>query len=159
MSLFDEGDPRKMPTHFFWGCLHPDYESAIKADITRQDYCSYPRHWYIDATFRCDRCEELFCFSAAEQKAWYEDYGIYVDSCPRHCRECRKELRDLKALQQEFDREITRAMTTDDLDLKVRLVAVIDLLRAEKPELPLKVQENRNRLARQIARRDRPETE
>ncbi len=49
-------------------------------------------------------------------------------------------------------------MTSDDIDLKVRLVSVIDQLPEEKPKLPIKVQENRTRLVKQIAKRDRPET-
>jgi hypothetical protein len=154
---FGEDDPRKMPPHFFWRCVSLDYDSAIRADITRQDYSVVPRHWYIDAKFRCDRCQTVFGFSAQEQKVWYEGYGFWVDSCAKQCRDCRRELRDLKALRQEYDREIARALTgSSDLDLKIRIAAAIDHLLEAYQDSPIKVCENRKLLARQIARRTRP---
>ena len=56
--------------------------------------------WYIDATFLCERCHEEFCFTAAEQKIWYEDYGFYIDSTPKECVACRRELRRRKSIRR-----------------------------------------------------------
>src|SRR5688572_18907823 len=118
-----------MPPHFWMGAHSIDYTSAVKADASRQNYTVAPRHWYIDATVACRRCHERFCFSAEEQKSWYEGYGFYVDSFPTHCPTCRRDLRDLKALRQEYDRDIANALAGDDCRLKARLLVVIDRLR------------------------------
>jgi hypothetical protein len=152
-DFFGESDPHKMPPHFFWGCLHLEYDSSIRADVSKQNYTVAPRHWYINATFQCNRCEDRFCFSAEEQKAWYEEYGFYVDSQPRQCRDCRRELRGLKAIRQEYDRDVADALACDDLDLKVRVATLIDQLCEANVNLPIKIHENRKLLAKQIARR------
>jgi len=96
MSGFGNDDPRKMPAHFFYRSLRVDYETAVQADTDKQNCSICPRYWYVDTTFRCDRCGAEFSFSAAEQRAWYEDYGFWVDSRPRHCLACRQDLRTLK---------------------------------------------------------------
>lgn len=166
-DFWGESDPRGMPPHFFQGTLHLEYDSAVRADVANQNYTMVPRYWYVDATMRCDRCGYRFLFSAVEQKAWYEDYGFYVDAFPKHCRDCRRELRDLKAIRQEYDRDIARALASDDCVLKNRLVTLIDRLCEFDKNLPAKVQvfdknlpakvhENRRLLAVQIARRNKP---
>jgi hypothetical protein len=71
-NLFGESDPHGMPPHFFWGHLRLNYASAIRADTSRQDFTVAPRHWYIDAIFRCVRCDGEFDFTAVEQRSWYE---------------------------------------------------------------------------------------
>ena len=152
---FGERDPRFMPPHFFHECLRMEYESAVKADVSRQNFTTCPRFWYVDATLRCERCRKPFSFSNFEQKTWYEDYGFYVDSSPNHCKECRGELRLLKALRQEYDREIVRTLASADCDLKIRIAGVIDRLCEFKVDLQAKVHENRKILAKQIARRTR----
>ena len=92
-----------MPPHFFYGSLRLDYGSAVRADPDSQNYGVCPRYWYIDATFRCARCNAEFSFTATEQRTWYEEYGFWIDSLPKHCLACRRELRDLKAARQEYD--------------------------------------------------------
>jgi hypothetical protein len=146
--------PRGMWPYLFSGSLHLDYDSAIKADVTKQNYSVQPRQWYIDATIRCAQCGDSFCFSANEQKVWYEEYGFYVDSFPTRCNACRREQRDLKALRQEYDRDISGALASDDCDLKARMVTVIDRLCEVEEAVPVKVHENRKRLAKQIARQN-----
>ena len=68
--------------------------------MTRQNYTVSPRHWYVDATLRCNSCGGEYLFSANEQKAWYEDFGFYVDSFPDQCKTCRRDQRNLKALDR-----------------------------------------------------------
>ena len=158
-DFFGQNDPQQMPPHFFWRHLRLDYDSAIKADTSKQDFSVAPRHWYIDATFECNRCHKEFCFTAAEQKAWYEDYAFYVDSCPNECQVCRREIRRLKSLWQEYDREIAQALLTrTELEVKTRLASVIDELREAGEALPAKTHENREVLAKQIERRRGPNT-
>jgi hypothetical protein len=135
-GLFGESDPRGMPPHFFWRHVGLDYDSAIRADTSKQDFSVAPRHWYIDAVFRCARCGGEFCFTAAEQKRWYEGYRFYVDSLPQECPACRRELRRLKSLRQEYDRIIAKALSSNDLNLKARVATIIDALCEAGADLP-----------------------
>ncbi len=148
---FGSDDPREMPAHFFYGSLHVEYRSAVRADPERQNCSICPRHWYVDTVFSCDRCGGQFAFTAAEQRVWYEEYGFWVDSLPKHCLACRRELRDLKATRQEYDRGLAEALRTPDLELKKRLAAVIDRLYELGGPLPPRINENRRRLALQMA--------
>jgi hypothetical protein len=155
MSGFGREDPREMPAHFFYGSLRIDYASAVRADPERQNCSICPRYWYIDTTFSCDRCGGEFEFKATEQRVWYEEYGFWVDSLPKHCLACRRELRDLKASRQEYDRLVTEALRTADIELKKRVAVLIDRLYELGGQLPSQINENRKLLALQIARSER----
>ena len=158
MSEFGRDDPREMPGHFFYGSLRIHYASAVRADPSRQNCSVCPRYWYIDASFRCARCEAEFDFSASEQKTWYEEYGFWVDAFPKHCLPCRKELRQLKDLRQEYDHEVQSALTTPDLGPKKHVADLIDRMCEIGSELPPQILENRRRLGRQIERLERRST-
>ena len=151
MSDFGREDPREMPAHLFHGSLRADYESAVRADPERQNCSICPRYWYVDTTFSCDRCGGEFEFKATEQRAWYEEYGFWIDSLPKHCLACRQELRDLKVARQEYDRLVTEALRAADIQVKRRLAAVIDRLYELGGPLPSRINENRRCLALQIA--------
>jgi hypothetical protein len=152
MSDFGSDDPREMPAHFFYRSLRVNYETAVHSNPDNQ-YCSIcPRYWYADATFPCDRCGVEFVFSAAEQRVWYEEYGFWVDSLPRHCLACRRDRRTLKVVRKEYDQTVAQVLQYDDLEAKKRLAGVIDQLYEFGGELPPKINENRRRLANQIAR-------
>jgi len=155
MSDFGRDDPHEMPVHFFYRSSRIDYASAVRANAGRQNCSICPRYWYVDTIFPCDRCGEEFAFTAAEQRIWYEDYRFWVDSLPKHCLACRRELRELKAARQHYDRWIEQALQTGDHELKERLARVIDELYELGGELPPRINENRRRLARQIAKSER----
>ena len=155
MSSFGHDDPREMPVHFFHRSLRVDYGSAVRADPERQNRSICPRHWYVDTFFPCDRCGSEFAFTAAEQRVWYEEYGFWIDSLPKHCQGCRRELRELKTARQEYDRCSVEALQGHDLELKRRLVRVIDQLYELGGDLPSRINENRRRLARQIGKLER----
>jgi hypothetical protein len=152
LSAFGRDDPREMPPHFFYGALRLDYQKASRARTERQNCSICPRYWYLDALFRCERCGADFTFSAAEQQTWYEDYGFWVDSLPKCCLACRKALRTLKTVRQEYDRTVESALRRGDLESKKRLAAVIDQLYELGGELPPRINEHRRQLANQIAR-------
>ena len=149
---FGRDDPREMPAHFFFRSLRIKYGSAVRADPGRQNCSICPRYWYVDTTFACDRCDGEFTFSAEEQRIWYEEYGFWIDSLPKHCLECRRELRELKAARREYDRNLEEALNSTDPELKRRLARVIDELYELGGELPLRINENRRRLARQLSK-------
>jgi len=80
MDVFGDTDPKKMPLHLFRGAVSIDYGTAVRADVSKQDYTVCPRHRYIDATFKCIDCGNDFLFSTDEQRFWYEQRRFYVDS-------------------------------------------------------------------------------
>jgi hypothetical protein len=99
------------------------------------------------------RCGNIFIFSTGEQRFWYEEARFHIDSCPKQCRDCRRELRELKALRQEYDRDIIAALLgRSDLDKKKRLVEVVEALDCGGIQLPEKVLEHRRMLEKQIER-------
>lgn len=144
-------DPRLMPSYFFSGAIKIDYSSAIRADIDMQNYTVFPRHWYVDATFHCARCRNEFVFSAPEQRFWYEELGFWIDSTAKHCSRCRGDLRRLKALQREYDREIKQTIPRAvDPARKRRLLQVIEELTQAGIHLHSRTMANRQLLARQL---------
>ncbi|WP_442485696.1 zinc-ribbon domain containing protein [Aeoliella sp. SH292] len=147
-----------MPIHLFWGVKHLDYSTAVRAATSKQNFTVCPRHWYIDAAFHCSRCGESFVFTAEEQKFWYEELRFWVDSLPKECINCRRELRELKALQQEYDRGIAAALLkSTDIVEKRRLVLVIEAMEAGGLALADGVRENHRVLLSQIAKNWGPE--
>lgn len=150
---------------YFWGALSINYDTAEKADITKQDYSVCPRYWYIDATFDCEGCGADFIFSAKEQRFWYEDRRFYVDSKPKNCPACRKKERRRKLLKQQHDSLIAEAISSKDLAKKAMVVAILDEL-ASPPsyrphwkipklweQLPKKMSEHREILLKQIKKK------
>ena len=56
-------NPMQMSSHFFFGAVEIDYSSAVRASVDKQNYSTFPRSWYIDATFACEDCDALFTWS------------------------------------------------------------------------------------------------
>jgi hypothetical protein len=152
MSGFGSDDPREMPAHFFYRSLRVNYETAVRSNPEKQNCSICPRYWYVEAIFPCERCGIEFAFSVAEQRAWYEDYGFWVDSLPRQCLACRRDLRQLRAVRQEYDRDVGPVLHHGDLESKKRLARVIDQLYEFGGDLPPRINQNRRRLADHIAR-------
>ncbi|WP_298867761.1 zinc-ribbon domain containing protein [uncultured Gimesia sp.] len=150
-NIFGEVNSRGMSQSFFNGFFDLDHDSAIRADITHQNYSVCPRYWYVDAKAHCFQCKALYWFNADEQKIWYEQYRFYVHSSPKECLKCRKHNRRKKELRQEYDREIKTVLESRDLDLKKQMAELIDLLCSFGIDLPDRMHENRRTLAKQIA--------
>lgn len=139
MDIFGDTDPRKMPGHLFSGLVSIDFGTAVRANIDRQNYCTCPRHWYIDVEIRCDRCCGQFTWTAAEQRVWFEDYGFEVDSRARHCRECRAVRRHLAALRREYDVTVAAARSHGTREQKARIIQILAELKQEPGTLPEKM--------------------
>ncbi|MEM8735510.1 MAG: zinc-ribbon domain containing protein [Planctomycetota bacterium] len=154
MARPEDFDPCELPAYQFWQCLRLDPDTAIRADTARQNFSMYPRTWYVDAEFRCSRCEEVFCFSAEEQRLWYEELGFYVDSYAKDCPACRKDTRQRKELRQRYDAGINEALQSKDTSMKIAICEVIDQLCDQEAELPSRIHENRLILAKQIEKRE-----
>ena len=148
-----EDDPRKMPWHLYLDATLRDYASAVRADITKQNFSVRPRHWYVDTKLWCSRCGESFTFTTSEQRFWYEELSFKVESYAKHCAPCRSVLRRLKSLKQEYNREIGQALARDaDRESKRRLLDVLDALDDGGVELPERTREKRRVLRRQLDR-------
>lgn len=147
-----EHKPTSMPGYYFPDGTRFDFASAIRADTSRQDFSVEPRHWYVDATSRCERCNQDFTFSAEEQRFWYEELRFYVDSFARKCPACRGELRNLKMLRQQYDQQIAEAVQSNDIGLKQQLVSIIDAMGEVGPHMPDRIQASHRLLQGQIKR-------
>ena len=129
-----------------------DYTSAIRADVSSQNYTVCPRHWYVDAVMKCESCRTEFEFTANEQKHWYEELGFYVDSYAKNCIECRRTHRNQKALRQEYDTRIKSVLASTDLHAKTEMASLIDALCETDASVPSQMNEYRRQLAGQIAK-------
>jgi len=122
MDSFGSTDPRKMPKHLFSGAIYLDYRGAIRGNPQKQNYTVCPRHWYMDADFICARCGREFTWTAAEQKAWFEDYFFWVDSHPCLCKTCMADRRHLESLRKEYDSTVSEARSGGSSDQKLRVI-------------------------------------
>ncbi len=84
--------------NFQWACDSClASKRAIKGNPANQTYCDYsPYLAYFDRDFECESCESTFVFAKKEQKFWYEELKFWVQSMPKHCKSCRKEIRKEK---------------------------------------------------------------
>lgn len=144
-------DSRKMPEFFFRHCVELNHETAVRADITKQDYSVIPRYWYVDAKIRCQGCGEVFLFSIQEQQVWFEEYRLLVDASPVRCLPCRQKTQDIKRFKQEYDRDISAALASKGAKPKAHMIELIDHLMERAPkDQPQKMRDNRQLLARQL---------
>jgi hypothetical protein len=93
--------------------------SAIPADLSRQNFSTFPRGYYVDMRGTCRRCGRPFIFFAREQQHWYEDLGFYIDAQCVHCVECRRSSQELK---RRFVRYGRRAPTKELSDEALEVV-------------------------------------
>lgn len=154
MDVFGSTSPDQMPTHFFmYGTyVSLDYGNVLRADVDRQNYTVAPRQWYVDTTIVCRNCGVEFLFSVNEQRVWYEEYQFIVDSFPNRCRLCRFDRREMNRLRREYDVSIVAATKRScvDVELKRKLVAVIERLVDFGIDVPSRIFERRDVLLAQI---------
>lgn len=100
---------------------------AGKADIatiTKQNYCWHPRYAYFDSHFQCTSCGIAFVFDRSEKRFWYETLGFWIESEPRHCPACRKEVRQWKSENtklSELLRKGETALKSADVEEIIRI--------------------------------------
>ncbi len=156
MAGFGISSPDEMPPHFFM-CgtdVSLNYGNVRRANVDRQNYSVIPRVWYVDTTIVCKTCETEFLFSIDEQETWYEEYRFYVDSFPNQCKSCRAERRHIARLRHEYDAMISEVTKRScvDIDLKRKIVVVIDRLAEATNNIPAKMIQHRSVLVLQIRR-------
>lgn len=150
MDYFGSIDPRLMPMHLFWGAVHIDYASAVRGNPEKQNYSVCPRYWYIDADFVCKSCRKDFTWTAAEQKAWFEECYFWIDSSPHHCKTCSAERRRLATLRKEYDSLVAGACPKDAIGRKIRVIEIVRELEAAFGRLPEKMIATKELFERQI---------
>jgi len=154
-DVFGRTDPKKMPPHFFFDAIEIDYSTAIQADVAAQDFSVAPRHWYVDARFRCVGCKAEFVWSAQEQKAWFETYAFYVDARPQRCRDCRAKKSNAVQLRKDYDSLVAEARSGGSAEQKRRIVQIVDDLESYWSTLPEKMRETRALFRKQLVSIDR----
>jgi hypothetical protein len=150
MDVFGNTDPKKMPKHFFWGAISLHYTTARRGRCEKQNYTVAPRHWYIDADFKCETCGTEFAWTAQEQQMWFEEYGFYVDSQPRHCPGCRAKRRGLATLQREYDEKVAQARNHGSVKQKERIVEIVGELEKNLRKVSARMTETKELFERQI---------
>lgn len=78
-------------------------ESAVAADVEKQNYSIFPRKVYVDIEKACRECGRPFLFYALEQRYWFEQLGFFVDADCVKCVECRKAEQQVKLLMLEYE--------------------------------------------------------
>jgi hypothetical protein len=111
VHIFGSDHPHGMPEHFLHGAVDIDYDSAVRADTSRQDYSVAPRYWYLDLTFVCQRCKQRFVWTRDEQRFWFEELRFWIDSHPSLCRQCRATKREMSELRRAYDSGISSALS------------------------------------------------
>jgi hypothetical protein len=152
MDMFGDTDPKKMPPGYFYDVVGIDYPTAVRADVSKQDYTVAPRHWDVDAKCRCRSCRAEYVWSASEQKQWFEEFRFNVSSKPKECPTCRVRRRRAIRLGQEYAAKVAQARSHGTAELKNRIVEIIDELEAYWGRVPNKVRETREIFRRQLSR-------
>lgn len=152
MDYFGESNSRNMPKHLFSGALYLNHDSAIQGNPENQNYSVCPRHWYIEADFKCKGCEQVFTWTADEQKVWFEDYFFWIDSVPLHCQRCRASRHHLVKLRQAYDASVAAARKQGTTEQKKRIVELVSELESAFGRLPQKMIETKTLFERQIHR-------
>ena len=129
-----------------------DHSNAVRANPEKQNYSVCPRHWYVNADFRCERCGHEFTWTAQEQRRWFEDFHFWIDPSPRHCNKCRAALRQLDSLRREYDADVDTARAHNTIESKKRIVAIVDELESALVLLPKKILDTRSEFQAQITK-------
>jgi allantoicase len=149
-------DVKHYPTFFFWNVLRMDFSTAIRAENVEEQNFSRgyhaPRCWFIDAWFRCERCKEEFCWTKEEQKLWFEEYKLRVDSVPHVCPLCRREIYEHVNLRRHYDAGIAAALEKSaSVEVKKEMLDIINhLKRYLKDKMPESIQKNLRTLTNQL---------
>ncbi|MGI0118297.1 zinc-ribbon domain containing protein [Zooshikella sp. RANM57] len=99
-------------------------ETAIEADISKQNYSTYPICIYVDIEKKCVQCQRWFIFYAQEQKYWLEYLGFYVDADCTKCIDCRKKEQSIKFLIHEYEVLVKKSNRTEPETSKLKNIAL-----------------------------------
>ena len=90
--------------HWRYSTLEYFPETAIPADLEKQNYAVYPRPIYVDLVEYCLDCKKPFIFYAREQKYWFETLGFWVDAHCTRCHPCRQSRQHVQRLLSLYEK-------------------------------------------------------
>ncbi len=99
-------------------------ETAIPADVNKQEFAIYPRSIYVDIEEHCVACKRAFIFFAQEQKYWFEELGFWVDAHCIRCTYCRKKDREIKNMQVTYQKLVTKKDRTKKQTNELKNIAL-----------------------------------
>lgn len=99
-------------------------ETAIPADVNKQNYSIYPCNIYVDIEKQCRQCQRWFIFYAQEQKYWYEELGFAIDADCVKCIDCRKKEQTVKQMMLNYEKLVKNKNRTSDETRKLKNIAL-----------------------------------
>ena len=93
---------------------------------------------------------KIFIWSASDQRVWFEDYRFFVDSKATRCNVCRKQQREVLALQRKYDSIVADARSGKDLIKKKTVVGLVDQIASMTDSVPERLVETREAFLKQI---------
>jgi hypothetical protein len=99
-------------------------ETAIPANIEKQNYAVFPRSIYVDIEDQCEACKRPFIFFAEEQKYWFEELGFWIDAHCNRCIDCRKKDQELRYLQVTYQELVEKPDRSPKETRKLRNIAL-----------------------------------
>jgi hypothetical protein len=93
--------------------------TAVVADVTRQQPATVAVTHYFDAMRICRKCARPFLFFAEEQKFWYEELAFPLEADCLECPPCRKGEQKLRVARETYDALLLKPARTqtDTLEL------------------------------------------
>jgi hypothetical protein len=89
--------------------------TAIAADLTLQSRATVPVTHYFDVERVCRDCRRPFIFFGEEQRCWYEELGLPIESDCVRCMPCREHKRNISSNQQRYEELFhNRGRTADE---------------------------------------------
>lgn len=101
-------------------------DTAIPANIEKQNFVALPRMYYVDILKHCRKCGRRFIFFAREQQYWYEELKFYIYADCVLCPECRKSHQQVRRRFQRYSKLAAKKKWTDD-ELKQMVSDVVFL--------------------------------
>lgn len=99
-------------------------ETAIAANIDKQNYSIFPRSLYVDIEKQCRQCGRWFIFYAREQQYWYESLGFYVDADCVKCPDCRRQEQEIKTLMHAYEALLKKPDRTEEEAGQLKAIAL-----------------------------------
>lgn len=95
--------------------LNSQCVNRIRANRSRQvPTNSYsPLEYYEDQRLKCRDCRKEFIFTALEQQAWYEEYGIPHHATRVRCQHCSKKYNACEVIKKKYDTSCAAAKRKD----------------------------------------------
>ncbi len=102
--------------------------TAIPADVKRQAYTTIAVTHYFDERHECRDCKRPFIFFAEEQKYWYEELGIALDTDCVRCVPCRKRRQEIARKRKRYEElfRVPDRTTEQDLEMAECCLSLIE---------------------------------